>query len=389
MQQWAVWTALFEMRAALYLPGLVLAILFIVSFLREPRQFRCGLYLFGAIGWVLFIAPLLFKNREAFAIIAFLSALILLFSACALLANGIIAIGKLGLSLTSLLPLGLSFALFGSCILLPFVFADETPMLLKWFVGWLLLEELWMSFSMLAFFLYSCLYRMFPRRMRYDYIIVHGAALRGIMPSNILIQRLNKAHRLWKRQGKQATIVVSGGKGSDEVASEASVMAAYLKNLGVPAASLLLEDTSTNTWENLVFSKKLIEAHRALDSLDKPASATKMVNDSMTTSEPGSAPISEITATPVLSETGVVLKHTTQKTPDYRCALVTSDFHVFRCAEYARLLGLPGDGIGSRTQGWYWPLAFIREFVALSVRHKLPYCLIALVCAGGLIASCF
>jgi uncharacterized SAM-binding protein YcdF (DUF218 family) len=61
----------------------------------------------------------------------------------------------------------------------------------------------------------------------------------------------------------------------------------------------------------------------------------------------------------------------------YRAALVTSDYHVFRASEYARVLGLRADGVGSHTKGYYWPAAFIREFIAISRSHMWPYYVIA------------
>ena len=56
----------------------------------------------------------------------------------------------------------------------------------------------------------------------------------------------------------------------------------------------------------------------------------------------------------------------------YRAAVVTSDYHVFRTAEYAHKIGLAADGVGSRTARYFWPTAFIREYVAVSNAHRWP-----------------
>ena len=69
----------------------------------------------------------------------------------------------------------------------------------------------------------------------------------------------------------------------------------------------------------------------------------------------------------------------------YRAALVTSDYHVFRASEYAHQIGLKADGVGSRTKGYYWPTAFIREFVAISRSHMWPYIVIAALWLVGFI----
>ena len=57
----------------------------------------------------------------------------------------------------------------------------------------------------------------------------------------------------------------------------------------------------------------------------------------------------------------------------YRAAVVTSDYHVFRTAEYAHKIGLAADGVGSKTARYFWPTAFIREFVAVSNAHRWPF----------------
>ena len=59
-----------------------------------------------------------------------------------------------------------------------------------------------------------------------------------------------------------------------------------------------------------------------------------------------------------------------------RAALVTSDYLVFRTAMYARAVGFNADGLGSKTAGYYFPTAFIREFIAISRRYWWPYAVI-------------
>ena len=47
-------------------------------------------------------------------------------------------------------------------------------------------------------------------------------------------------------------------------------------------------------------------------------------------------------------------------------------------------------GCGSHTRGYYWPTAFIREFIAVTKAHLWPYCALVrpgidrLPCATGL-----
>lgn len=36
-------------------------------------------------------------------------------------------------------------------------------------------------------------------------------------------------------------------------------------------------------------------------------------------------------------------------------------------------------GCGSHTRGYYWPTAFIREFIAVTKAHLWPYCALAVL----------
>ncbi|MFJ8186584.1 ElyC/SanA/YdcF family protein [Streptomyces sp. NPDC096105] len=50
---------------------------------------------------------------------------------------------------------------------------------------------------------------------------------------------------------------------------------------------------------------------------------------------------------------------------DYRCVIVTNDFHAFRAALLARATGVRGHALGSPTDACFRPSATIREFVAV------------------------
>lgn len=90
-----------------------------------------------------------------------------------------------------------------------------------------------------------------------DYVIVLGAHVRDGRPSRVLAKRLDAAYD-YAQSHENVIVIVSGGKGSDETTTEAFAMAAYLKEKGLNEARILLEDRSTNTKENLAFSRELI-----------------------------------------------------------------------------------------------------------------------------------
>lgn len=91
-----------------------------------------------------------------------------------------------------------------------------------------------------------------------DYIIVLGAQVRENGPSAVLKYRLDAA--IDYLNGNPDTIcIVSGGQGPNEPFSEAKGMADYLTEHGIEAERILLEDTSTNTVENIKYSKVLMK----------------------------------------------------------------------------------------------------------------------------------
>lgn len=88
--------------------------------------------------------------------------------------------------------------------------------------------------------------------------IVLGAALWGDQPSPGLRERLNLAAQLY-REGKFSTIIVSGGLDPAASLTEAEGMRNYLLEQGISPEAVLLESESTTTYENLLFSKRVME----------------------------------------------------------------------------------------------------------------------------------
>ncbi len=91
-----------------------------------------------------------------------------------------------------------------------------------------------------------------------DYIIVLGAQVRTNGPSVVLKYRLDAAMD-YLNENEETICIVSGGQGANEPFSEAKGMADYLVKNGISPDRILLEDQSTNTVENISFSKELLE----------------------------------------------------------------------------------------------------------------------------------
>lgn len=90
-----------------------------------------------------------------------------------------------------------------------------------------------------------------------DYVVVLGAGLYGETPSPTLHYRLNTALE-YIRQYPDVKVVVSGGQGPDELITEAEAMKRFLLKHGVREEQIIKEDKSTNTMENLAFTRKVI-----------------------------------------------------------------------------------------------------------------------------------
>lgn len=157
---------------------------------------------------------------------------------------------------------------------------------------------------------------------RCDYLVVLGCGIRADgMPSPLLAGRVDKALAFDRARvatgDAPATFVPSGGQGPDEVVSEAQSMGAYLEQAGVSPERIVLEDRSTSTLENMVFSRQVIQEHAGC------------------------------------GVEGVSV------------AFSTTNYHVFRGYVCAHRAGMAAEGMGSKTRAYFWPNAFLREFAGL------------------------
>lgn len=91
-----------------------------------------------------------------------------------------------------------------------------------------------------------------------DYVIVLGAKVKtGGVPSRSLANRLDVAAQ-YLQQHEHVKAIVSGGQGADEDQTEASVMFEVLVEKGIDQDRIILEEQSTSTYENLLYSKELL-----------------------------------------------------------------------------------------------------------------------------------
>ena len=156
-----------------------------------------------------------------------------------------------------------------------------------------------------------------------DFILILGCQIKkdGSL-TNLLKGRVDRAIEFSKMQkektGKDIVFIPSGGKGNDEIISEAQAMKNYMREQGIKEENILMEDKSKNTFENIKFSNKIIN----------------------------------------------------EKKENAKVAFSTTKYHVFRAGCIATSQNIFMEGIGAKTKSYFWVNAFIREFIATLYSEK-------------------
>lgn len=142
--------------------------------------------------------------------------------------------------------------------------------------------------------------------------VVLGCSVKGRKPSRILQERLEAAYG-YLMENPEAVAVLSGGRGKGEEISEAECMFAYLTAKGIDESRLFLEDASTTTRENLMFSREILQRQGLGD----------------------------------------------------RITIITSEFHEYRANKTAEKVGLESYSTPAHTFFLYLPTYYIRELYGI------------------------
>ena len=95
-----------------------------------------------------------------------------------------------------------------------------------------------------------------------ELIIILGASVKDSLITPILKSRLEKGAKLLQNN-PDLKVIVTGGNGSVLLKSEAELMKDFLMTeYGIESFRIQIEDQSKNTYENLVYSKPLIEGKK-------------------------------------------------------------------------------------------------------------------------------
>lgn len=91
-----------------------------------------------------------------------------------------------------------------------------------------------------------------------EVMVIFGCKVETWGPSTLLQDRLDTALGYLENH-PDMTVVVSGGQGPDEPMSEAQCMYDYLTAHGVDGENIVLEENSSNTWENIRYTLELFQ----------------------------------------------------------------------------------------------------------------------------------
>ena len=186
----------------------------------------------------------------------------------------------------------------------------------------------------------SLLYQFNQPKYNQDYVIVLGAGLiNGEKVTPLLAKRIDRAIQFYREQSEETLsppqLLMSGGQGPDEKVPESQAMRDYALEQGIPVEDIIMEAQSTNTLENMKFSKEIMER---------------------------------------------------EKPTGYHAIFTSNNYHIFRAGMYAEEVGLKIDGIGSKTARYYLPNAFLREFIAVALMNKRLHLLVCGLITIGYIA---
>ncbi|MFT4245138.1 MAG: YdcF family protein [Micrococcaceae bacterium] len=246
---------------------------------------------------------------------------------------------SLGNSLTLLLGAYLVFSplLFS---LFDAIFPKEVANTIR-YLSWAIFA--YFVFWLINFVMSFLLYLLFRPKYNQKYIIVLGAGLlNGSELSPLLKSRvdiaLDFANKQITKKGIPPLLIMSGGQGHDETIPESKAMHDYALTTGYPKDLIIEENQSKNTYQNMAYSKEILKQRNI---------------------------------------------------PLNKGIFATSDYHVFRAAGYARLVGKNIDGIGARTSRYFIWNALLREYIAILMNHKkfhfICLALIVIFTVGGVI----
>ncbi len=143
-------------------------------------------------------------------------------------------------------------------------------------------------------------------------VVVLGCKLNGETPSLMLEYRLDAAEKYLK-ENPNVACVVTGGQGNNELIPEAHAMKKYLLAKGIAENRIFVEDRSTNTFENMKFTKEILDKYNLGNEI----------------------------------------------------VIVTDGFHQYRAGVFAKETGLEFSAVSAKTKPLYIPTYWVREWFGI------------------------
>lgn len=115
-----------------------------------------------------------------------------------------------------------------------------------------------MKYLLIGLFLYLILILIFAISFNVNgaqYLILLGSGLKDNKETFVMIRRVSRA-LLYLNQNPECRVIVSGGVTGNSKVSEASVMKRLLMERNISEDRIIVEDKSTDTKENMLFSKE-------------------------------------------------------------------------------------------------------------------------------------
>ena len=333
---------------------LITTILLLLFFIERRTMLFGGIFLCWAITTIVFVIVTLETYEEHLAVIvAFIifAPLVILFPfyftsfVILLITSGIRLIKREGGKLRNFLSIALGIFFIVWAIISPFfTVSEEThPVWMELYM--VITFSVYYFITALILFAISSLLNRIPIPFKtYDYIIVLGSGLMGDQVTPLLASRIDKGIKLFERYQSvehPVKVIFTGGQGSDETVPEGEAMAKYAVEKGMRKENIIIENKAVNTYENLLFSKRLIEED--------------------------------------VSNQG--------RNEKYYAITVTNNFHVFRALLWARKVKFKSDGSGAKTKFYFWLNALIREFIGVIYMQKKYH--ITFVLSGVILISLF
>ena len=304
-------------------------LLWFVLHIKDRRRVFNGLAFFISLGSLLTLLILIgyINDIGALNIIAGTMILVVIILLPILYIIGIIilfttgrtVIKKEGFSLSHFLSILFGIGIIGSSFILPIFIDKIESKILIGIMGFFITVFSYFVLGFIIFLTSSLIYNLWYEKRNKDYLIVLGAGLSGDKVTPLLASRIDKAIEFYNSQKEKGVkppkIIMSGGQGPDEIVSEAFAMKNYALEMGIPEEDILMEDKSTNTKENLLFSTELIK------------------------------------------------NHSDKNNP--KVLFFTSNYHVLRAGILAKSLGLNYNGLGSKTKFYFYVSAIIREYIGI------------------------